>query len=134
MVGRRQKKDLVLSLFREASSLDSAGKEKAAEAIYRKVYQLGPSLLPRHQQPRFYLQFGSTLRNNKKLRESSIVLRQGIRRHPKFRALKLFLALTEFYRKKQKLALKSLLEDALSHPDSSIRTYSRAISHYLNRL
>ena len=128
------KKQRAAKHFKIASDYDGAGKEQDAETEYRKVLTIGPHLLPKSNQPQFYLQFGSTLRNTGKFRKSEAILKQGIRKFPRFRALKLFLALTQYSGKNQKAAMQALLTDALDNPDFSIRIYSRALKYYSKSL
>src|SRR5687768_17378574 len=60
-----------------AGCFDTLGLEVEAEESYLRAYELGPSLLPETKRPHFYVGYGSTLRNNRKLDESLKVLEEG---------------------------------------------------------
>lgn len=128
------RKSEVLRAFKKASALDAAGKAPQAEVEYRRIYTLGAHHLPTTKRPDFFLQYGSTLKNVGKHTESIRILKMGIRKFPRFRALKLFLALTYLSANKSKPAVQILLKDSMEHPDTSIRKFSRAISYYSKRL
>lgn len=125
----------VTGWFRYASVLDRAGKEFLALSAYQVVVKLGVQRLPKQNQPRFYLQFGSTLRNCGRLKGSRRVLKTGIRKFPDHQALVAFLALTEYSLGNHSTATRLLGKVLMAtHRDRSLQEYSRALSFYLKRL
>ena len=82
--------------FELAGCYDYLGREQDALDQYVKVKTLGVQSLPEEDRPRFYLQWGSTLRNLGRFEESRAVLFEGAQKFPEMRALKAFLALTQY--------------------------------------
>ena len=119
------------ALFEYAGGFDFLGREAEALPHYQKVYQAGYEKLPLDDQPRLFVQLGSTLRNLKYLPESRDVLRHGLRHFPQCQALKAFLALTEYSSGNHSTSLQLLFEVMLEKPaDSSVAEYSRALRWY----
>jgi tetratricopeptide (TPR) repeat protein len=86
-------------------------------------------------QPRLYVQLGSTLRNLSSLPESLSVLQEGLKYFPKYKALRAFLALTEYSMGNHAQAIQSLMQVTLEEAtDSSLIDYSRALGWYAGEL
>jgi tetratricopeptide (TPR) repeat protein len=119
------------SWFERAGAYDYLGKEDIAVTFYEDVLRLGPEKLSLDDQPRFYLQFGSTLRNLKRYEESRKLLEKGIVKYPDFTALSAFLGLTEYtdgnFKKASDLLLNALVADP---EDRSVQEYIRALKGY----
>ena len=116
-----------------ACCYDWLGREKEAEPCYVEVYKHWRAI-PKKEQAGFFVGFGSTLRNNKKLKKSEAVLREGARRFPDFPALKIFLALTLYTKKDFKNAALTLFKFCLEMPDKTYAGYEKAIKYYINVL
>lgn len=117
--------------FEYAGALDFLGKEKEAIKAYQKVFTLGSKKLPTEDRPRLYLQTGSTLRNLGELKRSRRILKNGVKHFPSFKAMHLFLALTELSSRKPKNAFKILFKIILTQShNKSIKEYSRALKWY----
>ncbi len=123
------------ALFELAGAYDFLGEEETALEYYEQVRRIGIGALPDADQSRFYVQFGSTLRNCWKLDESREVLREGIRQFPEVLALKGFLGLTEYTAGNYKDAAR-YLASALSRQeqDVSMKEYARALRYYIDHL
>ena len=78
--------------FDYAGRLDSEGMEIEASVAYEQVLSYGLEKLSEEDKPRFYLQYGSTLRNLEEFGKAHNVLDEGCRLYPDHAALKLFRA------------------------------------------
>lgn len=118
--------------FHFASGLDFADHEAEASAAYQRVFELGVDQLDPEDQPRIYLQAGSTLRNLGKLDEARSLLETGREAFPGFRALAVFLALVEVSAGQDRRAIDLLFEVILGEGsgDDSIEQYRRALTWY----
>ena len=116
--------------YAKACGFDSNGLEEQAEPCYAMVYKLGWRALPGKERPGFFVGYGSTLRNNRKLARSAAILREGVRLFPRYAALKVFLALTLRLAGKYKAASDVLLKACLDMPQGAFDGYERAIKHY----
>ena len=115
--------------FELAGGYNFLGREVDALPCYEKTRSLGLDKLPLEDQPRLYIQLGSTLRNLKKYEESKKVLLEGIAHFPNTAALKAFLGLTEYSSGNPGTAAKLFLKVSLTH-DESIKDYTRALKYY----
>lgn len=117
-----------------AGCFDFCGLETEAEPCYQKSYDLDWQKLPKHKQPGFFVGFGSTLRNNNKLKESEKILSEGIKYFPLYPALKVFLALTLYSLKNYEESSKILFKATLEMPEKSFDGYEHAIKWYVENL
>ena len=123
------------ALFEYAGAYDFLGREKDALPHYLKIFEQGHGCLPVDDQPRLYVQLGSTLRNLNSLPESQSILQEGMKYFPKYKALRAFLALTEYSMGNHTQAIQFLMEIALDGAtDSSLIDYSRALGWYAGQL
>jgi thioredoxin-like negative regulator of GroEL len=123
------------ALFEYAGGFDFLGREAEACIHYGRLAQAGVGNLPPEDQPRFFVQFGSTLKNCGRLPESRALLRAGLERFPDFTALRAFLALTEHADGQHRAAMRELFAVLLAEPmEGSLRTYSRALRGYASKL
>jgi len=131
---KKQKVETALGWYEKACGFDRKGLEKKAETCYAKVYELGWRGLPEKERAGFFVGYGSTLRNNKKLKLSTEILREGVKRFPSYPALKIFLALTLHSRGQFKEAANVLFKSCLEMPEKAYDGYDRAIKFYIPRL
>ena len=125
--------------FELAGAYDFQGQENDALPRYNKVMELGVESLPLDDQPRIYIQLGSTLRNLKLYTQSKEILRQGAQHFPTVTAIKAFLALTEYSSGNHQESSRQLFQALLSQAgndsdDKSISDYRRALSNYIATL
>lgn len=117
-------------VFAYAGALDFAGREVDAVAPYRRARELG---LSDDQLPRWYVQFGSTLRNNQAFDEAVAVLEEGRRRFPEDAAIACFLALALHSAGKSARALRTVIEALLAEAAAGridLHHYQRALGWY----
>ncbi len=126
--------DDVEAWFSLACCYDFLGEENSAESCYRACYQCGWTKLPAESQPRFFVGYGSTLRNNLKYEESIQVLREGVTAFSKYPALKIFLAHSLYSHRLDEAALESSLAAHLQTPGADLDGYDRAIQWYNENL
>lgn len=122
--------------FVYGGALDFSDRPQEAIVAYGRVFDLGVEQLPEADQPRLYVQAGSTLRNLGRLAEARTLLEEGIRRFPEFRALPVFLALVEVRAGDERAAI-DLLFDALlaeENGDTSMQDYRRALTWYAGEI
>lgn len=119
--------------YKLACCYDFLGRERAAEPCYGQVYKDWRALPPAGQ-PGFFLGYGSTLRNNRKLARSAAVLKEGARRFPAYPALKAFLALTLYSRREFRASARALFKACLDMPAGAFNGYERALAHYVKYL
>lgn len=113
-------------------TLDFQGREREALAPYQRAWQLG---LGSDDLPRFYVQYGSTLRNVGTSGEAVRVLQEGRERFPDDAAIQVFLALAFFSagRAAEALALAlSMLTEGAAAID--LHGYDRAVRDYIAEL
>ena len=123
------------ALFEYAGAFDFLGREKDALPHYLKIFEQGHQRLPVDDQPRLYVQLGSTLRNLSSLPESKSILSEGIKYFPKYKALRVFLALTEHSLGNHAQAMQLMIEVTLEGTsDSSLVDYTRALGWYASKL
>lgn len=122
--------------FELAGCYDYLGREQDALNQYLKVKNLGIQSLPEEDRPRLYLQWGSTLRNLGRLEESRTILFEGAHKFPEMRALKAFLALTQYSLGAFKEAAQALfiLLHSKYPDDSSMEHFARAFDWYIDHL
>jgi cyanophycin synthetase len=121
-------------IFAYAGAFDSAGQEANAVAPYRNARALG---LPDADLRRWYVQFGSTLRNVEAYEESIAVLSEGHTRFPDDVAIACFLALAHYSGGDPARALRTVLEAVVSEAAAGrvdIRHYGRALGWYAKDL
>ncbi len=130
---------------------DFIGEEETAKLAYDKVYALAVD--PRRETAasmskdssgqigfsdetllKFYVGYGSTLRNTGSLYFSQQILEEGIQRFPKFPALHFFLSLTQRSQDRHELAYKTLFRSLTLLPKGSLEGYERAIQSYSEEL
>lgn len=117
--------------FEYAGAFDFLGREGEALPLYEKIFKLGVGTLPLEDQPRLYIQTGSTLRNLRRLDEARAVLQEGLKRFPQSQALKVFLALTEHTSGNSSSAVRLLIDCLLeTSSDASISDYQKALRFY----
>lgn len=117
-----------------ASCCDFLGLELDAEPNYKKAYELDLGSLPLEKQYSFYVGYGSTLRNNEKLEESEIILKEGISKFPAYQPLKVFLAFTLFSIGKFKESSEMLFLTCGQLPVGTFDGYEKAIKYYSENL
>ena len=122
--------------FVYGGALDFSDRAEEAIIAYGRVFDLGVERLPLDDQPKLYVQAGSTLRNLGRLAEARTLLEEGIRRFPHFRALPAFLALVEVSAGNQHTAIRLLFDALLADgsDDSSIQQYRRALAWYAGEI
>ena len=122
--------------FAYGGALDFSDRAEEAIIAYGRVFDLGVERLPLDDQPKLYVQAGSTLRNLGRLAEARTLLEEGIRRFPHFRALPAFLALVEVSAGNQHTAIRLLFDALLADgsDDSSIQQYRRALAWYAGEI
>jgi tetratricopeptide (TPR) repeat protein len=121
-------------LFAYAGAFDYAGREADAVAPYRLARELG---LTEDELKRWYVQFGSTLRNVGEYAESVAVLTEGRVRFPDDVAIACFLALAHYSAGESALALRIALEAILAESAAGrvdLRRYNRALDWYAKDL
>ncbi|CAN5386687.1 hypothetical protein BH09CHL1_BH09CHL1_04850 [soil metagenome] len=126
--------DNALVIFAYAGAFDSAGQEANAVAPYRKARELG---LPEDELRRWYVQFGSTLRNVEAFEESIAVLTEGSERFPESVAIRCFLALSQFSGGDSARALRTVIETIVAEAATGrvdIGQYGRALGWYAKDL
>lgn len=124
--------DDAIAWFEYGGGLDYTDHEVEAMVAYERVFDLGVDHLNPDDQPRIYVQAGSTLRNLGRFDESRALLEEGRRRFPTVRALPMFLALVEVSAGRERQAIDLLLDVILadSPGDDSIARYMRALTFY----
>lgn len=117
-------------VFAYAGALDFAGREVDAVAPYRRAHALG---LADAQLPRWYVQFGSTLRNNRAFAEAVAVLNEGRQRCPEDAAIACFLALALHTAGDSGHALRTVIEALLAEAAAGrvdLHHYQRSLRWY----
>lgn len=124
--------DDVEAWFRYGGGLDSIGEEAAAMVAYDRAFAQGIERLDAADQPRIYVQAGSTLRNLERFDEARALLEEGRRRFPEVRVLAVFLALVEVSAGRDRRAIDLLFEVILGEGggDGSVRWYPRSLANY----
>lgn len=121
--------------FDYAGTLDSNGLEADARRAYEIVNALGLKKLPEEDRPRFYLQYGSTLRNLGEFALALSVLEEGCRLYPDHAALKLFKTFADCSAGKHEEAAKTLLQMVLKvGVDPTLNEYRRSIKYYIDEI
>ncbi len=121
-----------IAWFRYGGGLDQSGNEAEAIAAYRRVFDLGVEHLDTADQPRIYVQAGSTLRNLGRLDEARELLEEGRRRFPDVRVLAVFQALVEVSAGRDRKAIDLLFDVILGEGsgDPSIGWFPRSLAAY----
>lgn len=117
-----------------ACCYDFCGDELDAEPCYQKVYKVGWDQLPSECQKSFFVGYGSTLRNNKKLSQSIEILNQAVKLFPDYPALKTFLALSLYSNQQYKESSEALFQTLLQMPENSFDGYDKAVHWYIKDL
>ena len=115
-----------------AGAFDFQNREVDALAVYQQAWKLG---LAGDDMPRFYVQYGSTLRNVGQFDESVRILREGRERIPENAAIKAFLSLALFSAGRPAEALATslaILTDRAGTVD--LQGYERALREYIGVL
>lgn len=125
----------IKACFEYAGGWDSIGQEEKAAVYYEKVKTMGIENLPLEDQPCFYVQYGSTLRNLRQFDQAQMVFEEGLKVFPNFLALQLFLSLNfcsmGIEIEKNKIYLEEQLKQ-INHP--SVERYMRSLKNYLKRI
>jgi tetratricopeptide (TPR) repeat protein len=122
--------------FRYGGGLDSSGDEANAIVAYQRVFDLGVEYLDTADQPRIFVQAGSTLRNLERFDEARALLEAGRARFPDLRVLSVFLALVEVSAGRDRRAIDLLFEVILGEGqgDDSIGWYPRSLASYADEI
>jgi tetratricopeptide (TPR) repeat protein len=121
--------------FIYGGGLDFSDRAEEAIVAYGRVFDIGVEHLPPADQPRIYVQAGSTLRNLGRLTEARRLLEEGRRRFPEYRAIAAFLALVAVSEGKELEAIDLLFASLLADPDDdSIAYYRRALGWYASEI
>lgn len=130
-----QEPDNAKVCFELAGAFDFLGREAEALPYYQRAYGLGYQQLPLEDQPRLFVQMGSTLRNLEQYAESIKILLEGIDKFPRYAALKAFLGLTTYTNGNYREAAKHMLAACLVESDDrSLIDYKRALAFYADKL
>ena len=125
----------IKACFEYAGGWDCVGQEKKAASYYEQVRTMGIENLPVEDQPCFYVQYGSTLRNLKQYNQAQSIFVEGIEKFPDFLAIQLFQALNfcsmGIEAEKNKSYIRLELEQ-INH--SSVQRYMRSLKNYLKLL
>jgi tetratricopeptide (TPR) repeat protein len=125
-----------ITWFALACCYDHLGRVQEALPYYERTSNVGVDKLPLTDRPRLFLQWGSTLRNLKRYQESEDILMQGARLFPEIKAIKAFLALTQYAKgdfQKAAQALFVILHSKYPE-DSSLASYARTLDWYIDHL
>ena len=124
--------DDAVAWFRYGSGLDRSGDEASAIEAYQHAFDLGVDVLDTADQPRIYVQAGSTLRNLERYDEARALLEAGRARFPDLRVLSVFLALVEVSAGRDRRAIDLLFEVILGEGkgDDSIGWFPRSLASY----
>jgi tetratricopeptide (TPR) repeat protein len=117
-------------LFELASAYDFIDREDDAARTYEQVRAVGLAMLAPEDEPRWHVQYGSTLRLLGRIDESRAILREGRERFPNDAAVATFAALTELFAGDAKPAISALFRALLATGDPTIAHYQRAIRNY----
>lgn len=119
--------------FALGGAYDSVGSEREAVAPYQRARSLG---LPEDQLSRWYVQYGSTLRNNGDLAGATTTLTEGHARFPDDLPITIFLALAQHTAGDLGSALQVLLHELvrLEGTPIDLHHYARAIGAYADDL
>lgn len=118
--------------FEYAGAFDYLGREAEAEQPYLRAKTLG---LSPEEQPRWHVQYGSTLRNLGRHDEALAVLSEGCERFPRHLALRLFRSLALHSAGRHGEALAACLETTLQAVDpQQLDGYDAALGEYAGAL
>jgi tetratricopeptide (TPR) repeat protein len=122
--------------FTYGGGLDFSDRAEEAIVAYGRVFDIGIEALPQEDQPRIYVQAGSTLRNLGRLTEARRLLEEGRRRFPEFRAITAFLALVVVSEGSDREAIDLLFSTLVADGsgDDSIAYYRRALGWYASEI
>ncbi|WP_346845751.1 tetratricopeptide repeat protein [uncultured Rothia sp.] len=95
------------ALYELGGSYDTAGEEEQARIYYEKAREVG---LDGPYLKRWYLQYGSTLRNTGELGKSLQIFDEAIEKYPESHAFRAFRAITLFSLERYGQAVGSLLK------------------------
>lgn len=124
--------DDVRAQIEAAYGNDRAGDERTAIVHYEAAYRLG---VPAELRRRFFVGFGSTLRNVGRAEDAVNVLAQAVDDAPHYPALAAFLALALADAGHPKAALATMLGVALDAArDGAFDGYERALGEYHREL
>jgi RimJ/RimL family protein N-acetyltransferase len=115
-----------------ASICDGSRTEAEAVPFYLKALELG---LPKFEKRDAILGLGSTYRSLGEYEKSKKIFEQGIEEYPKYRAYRVFLAMTEYNLKNSEKAVSLLLKELVATTcDTGTKSYHRALDFYADRL
>lgn len=120
------------SWFKTASDHDAHDRMAEALAAYARVFEIGVTHLAPADQPRAYIQYGSTLRNALQLDQSLEILREGLVLFPDHPALHCFLLLSCHTRGDHRATTKSALSVLKKAGDEAFGGYHRALRWYID--
>lgn len=119
-------------LYQLAWTHDVLGREREAVPFYEKSLALG---LPSEQRVGALLGLGSTYRTLGEYESSKAILEQAVLEYPENKGFPVFLAMTMHNLGDHSLAMGMLLKLlAETSADEGIRSYSKAISYYSDKL
>jgi tetratricopeptide (TPR) repeat protein len=120
------------ALFEAACAHDRLGLERQAIQFYDELYRLGP---PAELRRRFYVGYGSTLRNVGRVDDAIGVLGVAIAEDPEYPAFHAFLALALLQAGHPRTALATMLGCALDAARAgAFDGYERALTEYHREL
>lgn len=119
-------------LYQLAWTHDVLGLERAAVPFYEKSIALG---LPTEERVGALLGLGSTYRTLGEYENSKVLLEQAIQEYPENKEFPVFLAMTMHNLGEHSQAMELLLKLlAETSSDQGIRSYSKAITYYSDKL
>lgn len=119
------------SIFELAGAYDFLDEEETALKYYEQVHKLGVESLPIDDQPRLYVQMGSTLRNCFQFDASRELLIEGVTKFPEDKNILAFLALTNYTLGDERGSSKNFVRQVV---EDGATEYLRALKFYLENI
>lgn len=112
------------------------GRDQEALPCFEKALEAGHENLSESEQPHLFLHWGSSLRNLRRLDEAHDILLRGASLYPEVKALKAYLALTQYDRGDYQAAAQALFVLLHSkHPhDDTFSEHSRSLDWNIDHL
>ena len=118
--------------IRAAYALDRIGQESAAIAHYDAAWALG---VPEGERRRFFVGYGSTLRNVGRLEQAVAILGEASAADPDYAPFRAFLGLALHSSGQHALALATMMEALLAvHGGATLDGFERALGEYCREL